>query len=207
LTFACRAMSDHSLRFLALVLAGDAKTWYSTSAKKISFGKYPGYTGDLSVVGTATVEASDASGLVVLSWALKGLEGDKCAPPPEGIANACGIHIHVGMTCDDAASVGDHYYDMDSMEDDPWAPFVYTPTKKGESKFSKALLIGKNFPEVLGRSVVVHDSTGGRVACGLIPSDVDLFLATLEASDAPGLVVLSWEARHLAIPSDVVIVV
>merc|ERR1719164_359233 len=52
---------------------------------------------------------------------MKGLE-DACKTTPEGVANACGIHIHEGKTCDDASAVGGHYFATDS---DPWSPLGY----------------------------------------------------------------------------------
>merc|ERR1712031_120834 len=83
---------------------------------------YPGYSGDLSVTGTvgAYLYNNDA----YVWYNIAGVEAD-CAAVPEGVANACGIHIHEGKTCDDADSVGGHYYDGDAISSDPWSPVGY----------------------------------------------------------------------------------
>merc|ERR1719263_1402070 len=73
---------------------------------------YPGYSGELSVTGTVGGYLYNNDAYVWYNIA--GVEVD-CATVPEGVANACGIHIHEGKTCDDAESVGGHYYDGDSI--------------------------------------------------------------------------------------------
>merc|ERR1711907_281032 len=84
---------------------------------------YPGYTGDLNVEGKVDAYLAK-SGNAYVTYTLKGLE-DACKTTPEGVANACGIHIHEGKTCDDADAIGGHYYDTDSIEADPWAALSY----------------------------------------------------------------------------------
>lgn len=99
---------------------------------------------------------------------MHGLEAQLCATPPEGVGNACGIHIHSGSTCDDASGVGGHYYHGD-LAADPWSPVVYTPDAFGDStSFGTSIAIGQTLSDVVGRAIVVHDHTGGRVACGII---------------------------------------
>merc|ERR1711998_669464 len=85
-----------------------------------SVGPYPGYNGPLKVTGEVDAYLAH-SGNAYVTYTLRGLE-DACKTTPEGVANACGIHIHEGKTCDDADSVGGHYYDTESMSDDPWSP-------------------------------------------------------------------------------------
>merc|ERR1712100_17821 len=65
---------------------------------------YPGYIGDLHIEGKATfsdvpLAASDTA--LQLSFVLKGVE-TICANLTTDVANACGIHIHAGTSCDDA---------------------------------------------------------------------------------------------------------
>merc|ERR1712048_833371 len=131
---------------------------------------YPGYSGPLTVTGSVGgfLSGQDA-------WIQFGIYGveDACKQAPEGVANACGIHIHEGKTCDDADAVGGHFYDKDTVESDPWASKVYT--SKGEFAYgSFKTEIGTD--DIKGRALVVHDSTGGRVACGLIPSAAELVM-------------------------------
>merc|ERR1712078_924141 len=81
---------------------------------------YPGYEGPLKVTGEVNAYLAK-SGSAYLTYSLRGLE-DACKTTPEGVANACGIHIHEGKTCDDASAVGGHYFATDS---DPWSPLGY----------------------------------------------------------------------------------
>jgi Cu/Zn superoxide dismutase len=133
----------------------------------IELGPYPGYTGDLKVTGDVNAYLAK-SGNAYVTYNLKGLE-DACKTTPEGVSNACGIHIHEGMTCDDADAVGGHYYDADSVEADPWSPVGYVTRFGGRADGSVKAAIGQG-QDIAGRAIVVHDSTGGRVACALLPS-------------------------------------
>merc|ERR1712070_341478 len=105
------------------------------------------------------------SGNAYVTYQLAGLE-EACETTPEGVANACGIHIHEGKTCDDASAVGGHYYATDS---DPWGALGYNTNFFGGARGSVKAAIGQG-EDISGRAVVVHDSTGGRVACALLPS-------------------------------------
>merc|ERR1711963_1373903 len=42
-----------------------------------------------------------------------------------GVANACGIHIHVGTNCSDASTIGGHFWNPMTSKIDPWAPVMY----------------------------------------------------------------------------------
>jgi len=141
-------------------------TIHAAPAAKASMGSYPGYSGDLHFTGSVSVDETEND--IRLSWRLGGLEAELCASPPVGVGNACGIHIHSGSTCDDSSSVGGHYY-HDDMAADPWSPVVYTPDASGASVSAGNLItIGHSLSDVMGRAIVVHDHTGGRVACGII---------------------------------------
>jgi len=151
----------------------------------VTLGPFPGYSGDLNVTGivwlSSAVDMTDRQN-VSMRWSMQGLEGEACAgPPPPGVANACGIHIHRGKTCEDMSAIQGHYYDADYMTEDPWSPVSYStiPNQgdlRGEFWASTGNLngnltvvpIGTTFSSIEGRVLVVHDSTGGRVACGLI---------------------------------------
>jgi len=150
-------------------------------AASATMARYPGYSGDLQFMGSVSVDESGNN--VLLSWHLSGLEAQLCATPPEGVGNACGIHIHSGSTCDDASGVGGHYYHGD-LASDPWSPVVYTPDAFGDStSFGNYIAIGQSLSDVMGRAIVVHDHTGGRVGCGIIQA---LPAATADMSSYPG---------------------
>lgn len=158
----------------------DETSFSETSIYTANIGRYPGYAGGLHVAGSASVVQSGED--VRLSWHLSGLEAELCAVPPEGIPNACGIHIHEGSTCDDSSNVGGHFYDREQLEADPWPPVVYTPDAIGDSlSAGRTVAIRKSLSDVFGRAVVVHDHAGGRVACGVIqPPGQDFAMVSLQ---------------------------
>merc|ERR1712048_793249 len=141
----------------------EVRDWYPG----VALGPYPGYTGPLKVTGNVNGYLS-RRGNAYLTFELAGLE-DACKKTPEGVANACGIHIHEGKTCDDASAVGGHYYATDS---DPWGVLGYNSLFGYASGRVKAA-IGDG-EDISGRAIVVHDSTGGRVACALLPARLEV---------------------------------
>jgi len=129
-------------------------------------GLYPGYDGSLQVSGLVMV-MSDWPG-TLMTWDLEGVD-PLCANPGDHTApNACGIHAHAGMTCEDADEVGGHYYKDhdkgDAAPPDPWKTTVYTAI---DSQASGSASVA-TFADVVGRAVVVHDHTGGRIGCGIL---------------------------------------
>merc|ERR1711990_787790 len=120
------------------------------AVRDATLAPYPGYSGELSVTGTvgAYLYNNDA----YVWYNIAGVEAD-CAMAPEGVANACGIHIHEGMTCDDADSVGGHYYDADSIDADPWSPVGYVTKIGGFARGSGKAAIGQG-QDIAGRAIV-----------------------------------------------------
>lgn len=131
------------------------------SMKVEEFVKYP-LTSGRDVTATVTV-AQHAGDLQVLEFDIAG--GDSaCTPDAEVTApNGCGIHIHSGTSCLHDQLVGGHLYQGSS---DPWLKITYrTATTKG---VTIPVATGLTGPAVYGRTVVIHDINGGRMACGRI---------------------------------------
>ena len=125
---------------------------------------YPGYTGDINVVGKVKVafDGSDQN----FEFKMKGADLD-CP------SDTCGIHIHTGTTCDDEALVGGHYWDATDNAPDPWTPAggaVYESNSKGKSMGAFGINSGYDYSENVGHAVVVHDKNGVRYGCGLLSS-------------------------------------
>lgn len=152
---------DHTGARVACGLIGSAPL---ASQIPITFAAYPGYAGDLQVTGYSA--AYTVFGTAFVSFDIHGVE-DACSSTPEGVGNACGIHIHEGKSCDDATLVGGHFYDKTKVESDPWGSKVYT-SKDGIARGLFPVRIGSD--DIAGRAMVVHDSTGARIACGLLPA-------------------------------------
>merc|ERR1719323_3045518 len=99
-----------------------------------SFGKYPGYNGNLEVAGQLTLVGTSGTGSTAkqtLTWSLTGLDTACTASPTGTVANSCGIHIHTGTSCDVADQVGGHYWNKDAIAEDPWAPITYEASSAG----------------------------------------------------------------------------
>jgi len=129
------------------------------------FEKYPGSSTPYDVKGQVNIHQLENRGQV-LTYRLEGLD-PTCLPNfSVTAANGCGLHIHAGTGCDTAAG---HHYDT-ALVDDPWKKIRYTvQDNTGKGAGSTIGVITNLSPvEVYGRALVVHDSTGGRIACTLI---------------------------------------
>ncbi|KAH8066203.1 hypothetical protein JL722_619 [Aureococcus anophagefferens] len=131
-----------------------------------------------------------------------------------------GFHIHTGTTCADAAAVGGHYYAHDAGAVDPWFDTKYETDAVGAVSGTVAAFVDFDLP-IAGRTVVVHDAAGARVACGVLEALGDagggdddddgppwssatiLIVAVGAASLAViGLVVAAMVRRHPAPPPE-----
>lgn len=89
----------------------------------------------------------------------------------DAVKNGCGIHVHSGMTCDDADSISGHFFD-DSISPDPWLPITYVADSAGASVGNTTLTTGKGLVDMMGRAFVVHAlADGARIACAMLFED------------------------------------
>lgn len=129
-----------------------------------AFVPYPGYTGVLSGSGFVTIVEDSSSPTIGqnISWSLLGMADPLCNGTVPSVPNACGVHIHVGTSCSNASTIGGHWYNSPTVSADPWTSVTYTYNTTGS-----AVRVGTGYPNILASSrvVVVHDSTGVRIAC------------------------------------------
>lgn len=164
-----RRVALASLLVLPLVdVADQAEADGPPNLKVGKFGPYFNYAGDLAVTGKVSVKGKgtgDATGQD-LSWSLSGVD-PKCEGGPGGKPNSCGVHIHKGQSCKEDA-LG-HYF---ATPEDPWKTVVYT-SKNTSGAWTAA---GSNVKvatqltqhTLIGRTFIVHDFEGDRVACGIL---------------------------------------
>jgi len=117
-------------------------------------GAYPGYNG-LAPAGTIVV--TEMAGGIEVRGTLTGLEASASG----------GIHIHSGFSCENGADVGGHYYD--GLNSDPWTT-TYTSDANGVASVRlpvSGFTLWEDSP-VAGRALVIQDSSGMRVGCGLL---------------------------------------
>ncbi|CAE7880393.1 unnamed protein product [Symbiodinium sp. KB8] len=145
------------------------------------FEKYPKYGGDLPLTSggvqalillawclcSVQVESDDET--QTLSWLFtQGLD-PRCDKTTCTAANCCGVHIHEGTTCSNAASVGGHYWNKDLYPEDPWMDVRYVIEGSMPSAVNDlSVTTGYNADDIDGRAVVVHDYDGVRIGCAII---------------------------------------
>lgn len=137
------------------------------------FVKYVGYVGNLTVSGTIDVQEVFHSRGQALSWVLFGTD-PKCSSggDPSVNGNSCGIHIHEGTSCTEAA--GDHFYNRGVFGvnyPDPWSAVRYqygSGMSESAVGFNALVYTGLAMEDVRGHAVVVHDFSGVRVACAIL---------------------------------------
>lgn len=120
---------------------------------------FPGYEGPPI---TGSVQLDFRGEAVKILYNLSGTEPMCAKGVPGSALNSCGIHIHMGLTC---AEAGGHYFDVSKYAVDPWQAATY---KAGPS--SLIVGYGYSFEQTKGRTVVIHNYNGTKVACATIPA-------------------------------------
>jgi hypothetical protein len=128
-------------------------------------GAYPGYKGALKPSGKVNVHFLHGD-LFRFSLSLKGLETN-CIK--------CGIHIHSGTTCSDAALVGGHYWNPAvygvNVTGDPWVPSkgaYYTSDASGKALRYFYTDQGYGYDDTINHAVVIHANDGSRIGCATL---------------------------------------
>eukprot|EP00927_Polykrikos_kofoidii_P071513 TRINITY_DN67777_c0_g1_i1.p1 TRINITY_DN67777_c0_g1~~TRINITY_DN67777_c0_g1_i1.p1 ORF type:complete len:389 (+),score=31.57 TRINITY_DN67777_c0_g1_i1:46-1167(+) len=132
---------------------------------------YPGYAGVLNVTGVPVVVETRAGPTgdpeQVIRYSLAGVD-QNCglAFSSEPLApNGCGIHIHEGVDC---ASAGGHFWNKLLHPADPWKTVRYTAEGTRSSGTTPSVHTGLSEADLAGRTVVIHDASGARVACAVL---------------------------------------
>lgn len=134
------------------------------------FGVYPGYDGPLKIKGSVTLSFTGHE--VSLLYDIEGVEKECKATTEKRPANGCGIHIHVGTSCENKEMIGGHYFKGDS---DPWADITYTTLYGNRAVgFNPGVKFGYTVQETVGYLLVLHDHTGARISCNFIGEVLDV---------------------------------
>ena len=165
------------------------------------FVPYYNYEGALAVAGTVTVTTDGTS--QTLDYALTGTEFDCAGGADSEAANSCGVHIHLGTACDGDA--GGHYYDDELVASDPWGSITYVTAAFPPSDTTDSVDTGYTEADLVGRTLIIHDYNGGRIACALLtaptpaPVEIDWKIPmdpqTLSVS-AGTTVTFTWSSTH-----------
>lgn len=148
------------LAVLPMLAVADLSKAAPSKLKVDAFGPYFNYAGDLAVKGKVDVEGSSDG--QKLSWNLAGLD-PKCEAGPGAKPNSCGVHIHKGQSCKEDA-LG-HYF---ATAEDPWKTVTYTSKNGKASSNNVKVTTELTNADVMGRTFIVHDFEGARVACGTL---------------------------------------
>mmetsp|Transcript_41905 Transcript_41905/g.96135 ORF Transcript_41905/g.96135 Transcript_41905/m.96135 type:complete len:343 (+) Transcript_41905:68-1096(+) len=127
------------------------------------FVPYAGYAGDYEVDGTVLIMTEGDT--QTMYYSLSGVDTG-CNSTPPNVANACGVHIHVGTNCSVAA--GGHNWNTDTVTEDPWLSVTYDASAGTGLGFAQSVLTGLSASAVDAAVFVVHDSSGARIGCAEI---------------------------------------
>lgn len=134
-----------------------------------SFVPYFNYQGSLKVQGTGAIESNrrnpSALGKQIISFDLEGVD-TLCSGNPPDVANACGIHIHNGVSC--GVDALGHYWNTKLVTVDPWKYVTYHSVGTNAKLDEVLLMTGLDGFDINGHTMIVHDSTGLRIACGIV---------------------------------------
>merc|ERR1719384_117004 len=83
-----------------------------------------------------------------------------------------GLHIHEGKSCDTHEEVLGHYWNAHKFPVDPWNPKIWKSNRKRKAKGGFNVKSGYSKRLNNGRAVVVHDSDGNRIGCGILSNAV-----------------------------------
>jgi len=144
----------------AMIMNSNASTVVTVSG----FVPYPN-TSAYKVGGSVVMKFVNNS--VSMDYHLQNTDA-KCVKAT-GVANSCGLHIHVGKTCTNATEIAGHYYDNSTYAADPWLAAMYVSNNQGAANGAASVAYGYSFAQSAGRALIVHDQNGTRIACALIP--------------------------------------
>lgn len=133
-------MIFHSLVFLASISAASAMEAYTAMIMPLSSN----YTAE----GTMVVMIEEGSTSIFYGGHFTGLESSLDATMCTAM-NGCGLHIHMGMSCDSVETQGGHLYET---SEDPWLEARHSTTVDGVLIEGTWLEIGTN--DVNGRVVI-----------------------------------------------------
>lgn len=131
---------------------------YNTKPKYLHTTISP-FPGDTNSTITGEVIATFDNKGTHLEWNLKGLEKNATG----------GIHIHVGESCADITGVKGHYWKQST--DDPWGSVKWVSYENSTSVGTASLITNTNLKDNVGHAVVVHDSQGKKVGCGVLQQE------------------------------------
>jgi len=179
------------------IIEGPYKVFY---AELMPCGASSSVTGEVAVFVTPSGLLGAGAATVLEAYLqpaerrLAGLNVVKCQ------STTCGVHVHSGSACDTEANRGGHYYTTGTLINtqgglhysNPWETTGYKMTDAaGNASFTFS--VNTLATDVEGKPVVVHDSDGKCVACGILgltQSSASATLTELSGSGVTGKVML-----------------
>lgn len=144
----------NNLKNVTLIAALTVPTFASAAALTTEIGAYPG-SSISPPQGVVTIDF-DADTLT-LKYQLSGMEKSATG----------GVHVHVGTSCDNAETVGGHYWTPTS-EADTWNQVKWMSDTQGNAQGEFSLTTGYDYQGNLNHALVIHNSEGKRIGCGVL---------------------------------------
>jgi len=178
-----------------------SQVWFNAKTTPLGDSEVTSMTSLFTPVWTAAQLADDAVPKDVVCFlgsaenlgdniaSVNGGGGRDCGAP-----NGCGVHVHAGTSCDTTETQGPHWYNTETLSEDPWAIIGYkVTTDVGYGQYAACVRTGYNVmddPTLLeGHVFIIHGEDGGRVSCGVIESASNDFVyeqtTELQASLVP----------------------
>jgi hypothetical protein len=124
---------------------------------------------DVVVPSDVVCFVGGATGLAPNIASVHGGGGTDCSAK-----NGCGVHVHSGTSCDTVETQGGHWYNTETLSEDPWKLIGYKETNAdGDGQYAACVRTGyeelmRDPKQLAGHVFILHAEDGSRVSCGVI---------------------------------------
>mmetsp|Transcript_5837 Transcript_5837/g.8400 ORF Transcript_5837/g.8400 Transcript_5837/m.8400 type:complete len:511 (+) Transcript_5837:176-1708(+) len=138
---------------------------------RATIGRYPGSTVETDPEGQVTMTFDN--GDIIIALSINGVSED-CSDDNEHNNGACTVQIFNGRSCENSDLITFPWWNGAIFgASNPWLEVAYT-SNDGNSEFtsnSEIMMTDGNGYDVKtneGHTVIIHDSSGNRIACGIL---------------------------------------
>ncbi|CAE8627884.1 unnamed protein product [Polarella glacialis] len=139
-----------------------------------AYVRFPFYDGPYVTTGSVVFDklGKKADGVQGLSYNLSGIDPTCGQADIMGVADACGITLHVGTDCSTVSRIGGYYWNQATSRVNPWINVMYTAFAHLIHADTSAVAVPVQtcltLQDLTGRVLVIHDAKGAGIACSPI---------------------------------------
>jgi len=139
---------------------------YQNPLTATNWGPYPGYSSNLAISGTwGPMTTSGVTQTYAYDFSGTDPRCVNGADPANAVS--CGMHVHVGMTCETAEAIGG-LFSKGVVTETPWLVVNYVSDATGNTEGTVTVMTGATQSEMVGHAVVVHDYDGAGISCAIL---------------------------------------